>query len=43
LTTVRVAGADGVPVLPLDLASVLLWLAVAGVVISRAFRWESRA
>lgn len=32
-----------VPVVPLDLASAVLWLAVAGVVISRAFRWEPRS
>ena len=31
-----------VPVLPLDLASVVLWLAVAGVVFHRTFRWEPR-
>jgi hypothetical protein len=32
-----------VPVVPLDLASAVLWFTVAGVVISRAFRWEPRA
>jgi ABC-2 type transport system permease protein len=32
-----------VPVAPLDLASAVLWFVVAGVVISRAFRWEPRA
>lgn len=32
-----------VPVVPLDLASTVLWLAVAGLVISRAFRWEPRS
>lgn len=39
------AGIDlgDVPVAPLDLASTLLWLAVAGAVISRSFRWEPRA
>lgn len=31
------------PVVPLDLASTVLWLAVAGVVVGRAFRWEPRA
>lgn len=32
-----------VPVVPLDLASVVLWLAVAGVVFQRTFRWEPRS
>ena len=32
-----------VPVLPLDLASAVLWLAVAGFVFHRSFRWEPRA
>jgi ABC-2 type transport system permease protein len=32
-----------VPVVPLDLASAVLWCAVAGVVTTRAFRWEPRA
>jgi ABC-2 type transport system permease protein len=32
-----------VPVVPLDLASAVLWFTVAGVVISRAFRWEPRS
>jgi ABC-2 type transport system permease protein len=32
-----------VPAVPLDLASVVLWLAVAGVVFRHAFRWEPRA
>jgi hypothetical protein len=32
-----------VPVAPLDLASSVLWLGVAGLVINRAFRWEPRA
>ena len=31
-----------VPVVPLDLASSLLWLVVAGVAFSRLFRWEPR-
>jgi ABC-2 type transport system permease protein len=31
-----------VPVVPLDIASGVLWLAVAGVVFSRLFRWEPR-
>lgn len=31
-----------VPVVPLDLASSVLWLGVAGLVINRAFRWEPR-
>ncbi|HEX6353916.1 ABC transporter permease [Actinophytocola sp.] len=31
-----------VPVVPLDIASAVLWLAVAGVVFSRLFRWEPR-
>jgi ABC-2 type transport system permease protein len=31
-----------VPVVPLDVASSLLWLAVAGVMFSRLFRWEPR-
>jgi hypothetical protein len=30
------------PVAPLDIASAVLWLAVAGVVFSRLFRWEPR-
>ena len=34
---------EDVPVVPLDLASSVLWLAVAGLVIRRAFRWEPRA
>jgi ABC-2 type transport system permease protein len=39
------AGVDlgDVPVVPLDLASIVLWLAVAGLVISRSFRWEPRS
>jgi len=32
-----------VPVVPLDLAATLLWLVIAGVVVSRAFRWEPRS
>jgi ABC-2 type transport system permease protein len=32
-----------VPVVPLDLASAVVWLVVAGVVVSRAFRWEPRS
>lgn len=38
------AGVDlgTVPVVPLDMASVVLWLTVAGTVISRSFRWEPR-
>jgi ABC-2 type transport system permease protein len=32
-----------VPVVPLDLASAVLWLAVAGVVVRRVFRWEPRS
>jgi ABC-2 type transport system permease protein len=32
-----------VPVVPLDLASAVLWFAVAGAVVRRAFRWEPRA
>jgi len=32
-----------VPVVPLDLASAVLWLALAGVVFHRTFRWEPRA
>lgn len=32
-----------VPVPPLDVAAAVLWLVVAGLVISRAFRWEPRA
>jgi ABC-2 type transport system permease protein len=31
------------PVAPLDLTSAVVWFAVAGVVISRVFRWEPRA
>jgi ABC-2 type transport system permease protein len=31
------------PVVPLDLASAVLWLTVTGVVFHRAFRWEPRA
>ena len=31
------------PVVPLDLASAVLWLAVAGAVFHRTFRWEPRA
>lgn len=34
---------EDVPVVPLDLASAVLWFAVAGVVVSRAFRWEPRS
>lgn len=32
-----------VPVVPLDLASTVLWLTVAGVLFNRLFRWEPRA
>lgn len=32
-----------VPVVPLGLASTVMWLAVAGAVFSRAFRWEPRS
>lgn len=32
-----------VPVVPLDLAAAVLWLIIAGVVVSRAFRWEPRS
>ena len=32
-----------VPVVPLDLASAVLWLVVAGVAVSQLFRWEPRA
>lgn len=32
-----------VPMAPLDLASTVLWLAIAGVVVGRTFRWEPRS
>lgn len=32
-----------VPVVPLDLAAAVVWLVVAGVVVSHAFRWEPRS
>ena len=34
---------EDLPVVPLDLASSVLWLVVAGVVFHRAFRWDPRA
>jgi ABC-2 type transport system permease protein len=38
------AGLDlDIPVMPLDLASTVLWIAIAGAVVKRAFHWEPRA
>jgi ABC-2 type transport system permease protein len=36
------AAVADVPVVPLDVASSVLWLAVAGVMVSRLFHWEPR-